>query len=138
MRYAPIVGLVMALALLAGALPAQAQGGNPAVTHEGDNIYLVDGSKGPIPNLLPAEEVHKIRELVFSTPGSLHRVVSPVSPDDQTVLVRARTTAACGESSHSEKLLKLLASAALYRFDGNDLAIELMADGGTLDFVPLP
>ncbi|WP_129670504.1 META domain-containing protein [Candidatus Chloroploca sp. Khr17] len=48
------------------------------------------------------------------------------------------TAAACGENSHSEKLLKLLPSAALYRFDGNDLVIELMADGGTLDFVPLP
>ncbi|NTU78412.1 MAG: prolyl oligopeptidase family serine peptidase [Chloroflexales bacterium] len=92
MRYPTIVGLMMALALLAGALPAQAQGGSPAVMDEGNNIYLVDGAKGPIPNLLPAEEVHKIRELVFSTPGSLHRVVSPVSPDDQAVLVKSRTT----------------------------------------------
>ncbi len=89
MRYAKMVGLVLALALLAGALPAAAQGGNPAVTDEGNNVYLVDGAKGPIPNLLPTEEVAKIRELVFSVPGNSHRIVSPVSPDDQTVLVTA-------------------------------------------------
>ncbi|NTU81175.1 MAG: prolyl oligopeptidase family serine peptidase, partial [Chloroflexales bacterium] len=92
MRYAKIVGLVMALALLAGALPAWAQGGNPAVTDEGNNIYLVDGAKGPIPNLLPAEEVQQIRELIFSTPAISHRILSPVSPDDQTALVNARGT----------------------------------------------
>lgn len=89
MRYAKMIGLVMALALLAGVLPAAAQGGNPAVTDEGNNIYLVDGAKGPIPHLLPADEVAKIRELVFSVPGSVHRILSPVSADDQTVLVAA-------------------------------------------------
>lgn len=48
------------------------------------------------------------------------------------------TAAACGENSRSERLLSLLPSAALYRFDGDDLLIELMADGGTLTFVPAP
>jgi heat shock protein HslJ len=46
------------------------------------------------------------------------------------------TAAACGENSRSERLLSLLPSAALYRFDGDNLLIELMADGGTLTFTP--
>lgn len=37
MRHARTVGLVLALALLAGVMPAQAQG-NPAVTDQGNNI----------------------------------------------------------------------------------------------------
>ncbi len=81
--------LALVVALTSTSVPALAQGGNPAVTDEGNNIYLVDGTKGPIPHLLPAEEVAKIRELVFSVPGSVHRILSPVSPDDQTVLVAA-------------------------------------------------
>jgi heat shock protein HslJ len=55
-----------------------------------------------------------------------------------TITLGPVTAAACGERSYSERLLQLLPSAALYRFDGNDLAIDLMADGGTLGFVPLP
>ncbi|NWF81810.1 MAG: prolyl oligopeptidase family serine peptidase [Chloroflexi bacterium] len=94
MRYAPIVGLVMVLALLAGALPAQAQGGNPAVTDLGNNIYLVDGARGPIPNLLPAEEVAKIAALQSLPPGVNYIIQSPVSPDDQSVAVGTRTGAA--------------------------------------------
>lgn len=90
MRYARIVGLVMALALLAGALPAWAQGGNPVVTDEGSNIYLVDGSKGPIPNLLPAEEVAKIATLQGAPAGTYNRISSPISPDDQVVFVATR------------------------------------------------
>jgi amidase len=48
------------------------------------------------------------------------------------------TAAACPEGSRSEQFLALLGGAALYRFDGNDLIIELMADGGTLTFVAAP
>ncbi|NTV03532.1 META domain-containing protein, partial [bacterium] len=48
------------------------------------------------------------------------------------------TAAACGEDSRSEQLLKLLPGAALYRFDHEELLIELMADGGTLTFAPAP
>lgn len=48
------------------------------------------------------------------------------------------TAAACGDDSRGEQLLKLLGSAALYRFDDANLIIELMADGGTLSFVPAP
>jgi heat shock protein HslJ len=47
------------------------------------------------------------------------------------------TAAACGKNSYSERLLKLLPGAALYRIDGNDLVIDLKADGGTLSFIPL-
>lgn len=82
-------GLLLALALLAGALPVFAQEDNPPVTDLGSNIYLVDGNQGPIPNLLPAEEVQKIAALQSAPIGtSFYVVASPVSPDDQTVLVR--------------------------------------------------
>ncbi|WP_129670505.1 hypothetical protein [Candidatus Chloroploca sp. Khr17] len=87
-----LLALLALILLVTTSAQALAQGPNPAVTHQGSNIYLVDGTQVAIPNLLPADEVRKIRELVFSTPGSLHRVVSPVSPDDQTVLVKAQTT----------------------------------------------
>ncbi len=53
-----------------------------------------------------------------------------------TVEIGPVTAAACGEDSRSEDLLRLLPSAALYRFDGDNLVIELMADGGTLTFTP--
>lgn len=48
------------------------------------------------------------------------------------------TAAACAEGSQSERLLSLLPGAALYRFDDEELLIELMADGGTLTFAPAP
>jgi dipeptidyl aminopeptidase/acylaminoacyl peptidase len=87
MLMARIAGIVLALALLAGALPAAAQGPNPAVTHQGNNIYLVDGTKAAIPNLLPAAEVAKITTLQSLPQGTFYVIQSPVSPDDQTVAV---------------------------------------------------
>jgi dienelactone hydrolase len=48
---------------------------------------MVDGNKGPIPNLLPAEDVQKIATLQSAPFGSGWFIVSPVSPDDQAVLV---------------------------------------------------
>lgn len=86
MRYSRIVGLMLALAVLVGVMPVQAQG-NPAVTHQGNNIYLVDGTQSAIPNLLPAEEVQKIAALQSIPPGAFSAIISPVSPDDQTILV---------------------------------------------------
>jgi dipeptidyl aminopeptidase/acylaminoacyl peptidase len=87
MLMARIAGIVLVLTLLAGALPAAAQGPNPAVTDEGSNIYLVDGTKGAIPNLLPADEVAKIAALQNLPQGTKYILQSPVSPDDQTVAV---------------------------------------------------
>ncbi|NTU81608.1 MAG: prolyl oligopeptidase family serine peptidase [Chloroflexales bacterium] len=87
MLMARIAGIVLVLTLLAGALPAAAQGPSPAVTHQGSNIYLVDGTKGEIPNLLPADEVAKIAALQSLPPGTNYIIQSPVSPDDQSVLV---------------------------------------------------
>ncbi len=86
MRYSRIVGLVLTLAVLAGVMPAQAQG-NPAVTDQGNNIYLVDGTQAQIPNLLPAEEVQKIAALQRIPAGTFFVILSPVSSDDQTILV---------------------------------------------------
>jgi dipeptidyl aminopeptidase/acylaminoacyl peptidase len=67
--------------------PALAQGGNPTVTDQGNNIYMVDGNKGPIPNLLPAEEVAKIARLQSPTVGASATLLSPISPDGKTVFV---------------------------------------------------
>ncbi|NTU78417.1 MAG: META domain-containing protein [Chloroflexales bacterium] len=83
--------------------------------------------------------------LTFNADGSLavkadcNQAVGSYQAADGTLTLTLGpvTAAACGKNSYSERLLKLLPSAALYRFDGNDLVIELMADGGRLTFVPL-
>lgn len=83
--------------------------------------------------------------LTFNADGSLavkadcnNAVGSYQAADGKlTITLGPVTAAACGADSHSEKLLKLLGGAALYRFDNKDLVIELLADGGTLTFVPL-
>ncbi len=84
---APLFALFALILLVTMSVPARAQGGNPAVTDEGNNIYLVDGTNASIPNLLPAEEVQKIAALQRIPPGAFFVILSPVSPDDQTVLV---------------------------------------------------
>ncbi|NTU83134.1 MAG: META domain-containing protein [Chloroflexales bacterium] len=53
-----------------------------------------------------------------------------------TLKLGLTTLVACPAGSRGDQLLKLLSGAALYRFDGANLIIELMADGGTLEFVP--
>lgn len=50
--------------------------------------------------------------------------------------IGAVTLAECGPESRSAQFLKLLPGAARYSFDGDNLAIELMADGGTMVFAP--
>ncbi len=84
------LGLVaLLLALLLSSAPALAQGENPAVQDLGNNIYLLDGNQGPIPNLMSAADVQKIAQLQSAPVGSGNLVIeTPVSPDDQTVLVR--------------------------------------------------
>ncbi|NCC94479.1 MAG: hypothetical protein EOM10_14575, partial [Opitutae bacterium] len=77
---------VVALLVATGG-PALAQGGNPVVTDEGNNIYLVDGNNGPIPNLLPADEVAKIARLQSETGAPSQDIRSPISPDDKTVFL---------------------------------------------------
>lgn len=85
MRLKTPVFLLLAMALLVSSGLAQAQSNNPAVTDLGNNVYLVDGRKGPIPNLLPGEEVRKIATLQSAPLGAAQ--LSPISSDDQTVLV---------------------------------------------------
>jgi hypothetical protein len=88
MRVKTLTSLALvAVVLLASSGLVRADEGNPAVTDLGSNIYLVDGNMGPIPNLLPAEEVQKIAALQSAPPAYL---LSPVSADDQTVLVLGR------------------------------------------------
>ncbi|MCS6881222.1 MAG: prolyl oligopeptidase family serine peptidase [Oscillochloridaceae bacterium] len=78
--------IVILLALLLSTPPVFAQTGTPTVIEERKNIYLVDGTKGSLPNLLPAEDVEKIVTLRSAGWGTSYRVVSPVSPDDQAFL----------------------------------------------------
>jgi dipeptidyl aminopeptidase/acylaminoacyl peptidase len=74
---------IVALALLVGQarVRAEEQG---VVIDQGRNVYLVDDSKGEINNLLPAEEVQKIRRL--QTEARPLGIISPISPDDQAAL----------------------------------------------------
>jgi len=48
------------------------------------------------------------------------------------------TMAACPPDSRSDEFVKLLGGAALYFFQDGELYIDLMADGGTLQFAPAP
>ncbi|HJZ46073.1 MAG TPA: prolyl oligopeptidase family serine peptidase, partial [Roseiflexaceae bacterium] len=74
---------VVVLALLVGqAHPSAAA--DKSVVDKGRNVYLVDSSKGELNNLLPGEEVEKIRRL--QTEDQSVGVISPVSPDDQAAL----------------------------------------------------
>src|SRR5262249_52897083 len=74
---------VVVLALLVGqAHPSAAA--DKSVVDKGQNVYLVDSSKGELNNLLPGEEVEKIRRL--QTEDQSVGVISPGSPDDQAAL----------------------------------------------------
>ena len=53
-----------------------------------------------------------------------------------TVTPGITTLALCGPASHSEELIQKLGFAAHYFFQDGHLFIDLMADGGTLEFQP--
>jgi D-alanyl-D-alanine carboxypeptidase len=53
-----------------------------------------------------------------------------------TIQIGPMTMAACPEGSHSDDFIKYLGSAASYFFENGHLFIDLMADGGTLEFAP--
>jgi dipeptidyl aminopeptidase/acylaminoacyl peptidase len=74
---------IIALALLVGQTHVSA-GTQAAVADKGRNVYLVDSSKGDLNNLLPGEEVEKIKRL--QTEGRFVGMISPISPDDQAAL----------------------------------------------------
>jgi D-alanyl-D-alanine carboxypeptidase len=53
-----------------------------------------------------------------------------------TITLGPSTLVACSPESLSDQFLKLLEGAARYFFEDGSLFIDLMADGGTLQFVP--
>jgi len=53
-----------------------------------------------------------------------------------TIEVGPMTMAACPPDSRSDDFVKYLGFAAIYFFDEGDLFIDLMADGGTMQFSP--
>jgi heat shock protein HslJ len=53
-----------------------------------------------------------------------------------TVQMGPSTMALCPPESHSEDLIKFLGSSAIYFFENGHLFIDLMADGGTMEFAP--
>jgi D-alanyl-D-alanine carboxypeptidase len=53
-----------------------------------------------------------------------------------TIEIGPMTMAACPEGSRSDQFVQLLGGAAIYFFEGGNLFIDLMADGGTLSFSP--
>jgi dipeptidyl aminopeptidase/acylaminoacyl peptidase len=77
--------VTVVLAMLVGLAHANAGAeGKNGVTDKGRNVYLVDSSKGELNNLLPSEEVEKIKRLQTESRSS--NIISPVSPDDQAAL----------------------------------------------------
>lgn len=82
-----LVPLVLALLGVVG--PAYADG-DPTVIDRGRNVYEVDGRQGDIADLLPAEDVAKIRQLQTGTTGV--QLLSRPSPDDQAVLAGVGAT----------------------------------------------
>ncbi|MEZ4837008.1 MAG: META domain-containing protein [Caldilineaceae bacterium] len=55
-----------------------------------------------------------------------------------TVEIGPMTRAMCPPDSRSDQFVRLLGGAAIYFFDGDNLLIDLFADGGTLTFAPAP
>lgn len=53
-----------------------------------------------------------------------------------TITLGPVTLAACPDGSRGEQFIQLLGGAAAYFFEGADLYIDLMADGGTMRFAP--
>src|SRR6266545_4493177 len=77
--------VIAGLAMLVGLAHANASAeGKNGVIDQGRNVYLVDSSKGDLNNLLPSEEVEKIKRLQTESRSS--NLISPVSPDDQAAL----------------------------------------------------
>ncbi len=77
--------VIAVLAMLVGLAHANASAeGKNGVIDQGRNVYLVDKSKGDLNNLLPSEEVEKIKRLQTESRSS--NLISPVSPDDQAAL----------------------------------------------------
>lgn len=102
--------------LLVGSMPAAAQTARPTVLDQGRNVYLVDGTAGPINNLLPREQVLKIAGLQFGRFAAFPQ--SPVSPDDQVVLVGNRSGYALLDIQG--RFTTLVDPAALKLFFGTD------------------
>lgn len=53
-----------------------------------------------------------------------------------TINIGPSTLAACPPGSRSDQFIQFLGSAVRYTFDGDNLLIELVADGGTLTLAP--
>ncbi|MEO7911334.1 MAG: prolyl oligopeptidase family serine peptidase, partial [Roseiflexaceae bacterium] len=76
---------IVVLALLVGlAQKSVSAEDKSGVIDQGRNVYMVDSSKGDLNNLLPSEEVEKIKRL--QTESRASGLISPISPDDQAAL----------------------------------------------------
>jgi len=53
-----------------------------------------------------------------------------------TIDVGPMTRAACPPESRSDDFIKYIGSSAIYFFDGGNLFVDLIADGGTMEFAP--
>jgi heat shock protein HslJ len=53
-----------------------------------------------------------------------------------SIVVGPMTLAACPPGSRSDEFIKHLGFAAIYFFQDGDLFVDLMADGGTMQFSP--
>jgi dipeptidyl aminopeptidase/acylaminoacyl peptidase len=77
--------IIVVLALLVGLAQTNVSAEDKnGVIDQGRNVYLIDSSQGDLNNLLPSEEVEKIKRL--QTESRDTGILSPISPDDQAAL----------------------------------------------------
>lgn len=83
--------------------------------------------------------------ITFNADGTLaiqadcNNVAGSYTADDSSLTIEPgpTTLAACPEGSRGEQFVELLRGAAIYFFQEGNLYIDLMADGGTLEFAPM-
>jgi hypothetical protein len=118
--FASAVSVVVAISVL----PAHAQPPAQTVIDQGRNVYLVDGTRGSINNLLPSGQVDRIATLQFGRFAAYP--VSPVSPDDQVVFVGAGSSYAVLDLQGQS--LAVVAPDVLASFFGTDQFLWLGND----------
>ena len=85
--------LARALACLAAIAPGAvttALAQPPPIVAAGSGIFDVDGTTGPLPDLLAPDELQRLQALMAPSPGPGYKIDSPVSADDRTILASHR------------------------------------------------
>lgn len=120
--------------------PAQpAQADNPLVGTAWQWVGLVD----PLQEVTiedPASYTLTFSDATsFSIRADCNNATGSYTASDGTlsIMLGATTLAACPDDSRSDQFLQNLGFVANYFFEGDRLFMDMMADGGTLEFAPL-